>query len=321
MALTMMFAASMVSMLVLLLSIYLLEPRFSIIGRSLFTTQIVFGAALFAGILAVIGKPFEFLWVSYMRSMRYPARATHRHLCADPEAARIANDVFSRGDRGLSLEMALREYDERYASAGTGHERVSLLIEDGRGATLTGRTTKIPKRVEAIESFVRRSLARAAGGEEESLTLPPRFSGLTGEVMVMFFFSSFPFLASFGGANVTRLWTHPLRAGGWAQWPMGVMVGIMLGTLACVLVLILRDSGFLPPPALRGTCSPARTTVFSGWKWVSFDPARDLAIVRFYADDAADVLLLGAGGRQGVVRIGGRYLEHFISCWSLQERD
>ena len=178
----------------------------------------------------------------------------------------------------------------------------SIVIEDGRlppGRSKAGRT--------ALDTIIRNAISNASIGEYEPTSLP---TGSTIPWLVLF--------CSLLGILFFLVFSVSLLIGISSPPALGdaLLYGVSVFGIALFAYMGLRELGLFPLPLFRGECSAEKTRVFHGFRWKTFEPGRDLAIVRFTSDQEADIAFLGADGSHATARVGGKYLDHFIACWA-----
>jgi len=209
-----------------------------------------------------------------------------------------------RGSEGIA--KAVHEYDAMLDKSGLIEHRASLIIEEGRC-----RRRWISQDQPTLEVLVSRAYSEAITGEVEPVTLPIRlrFLGIMMPICVAL---------TVGGTSTMEILRmvkgSPINAG---TRDFAVdMFGIGLASMLIVGYLGLREQGLFPLALWRGECSAEKTRVFHGFRWKTFRPGRDLAILRFTSNQEADIAFLGADGSHATARVGGKYLNHFIACWA-----
>lgn len=214
----------------------------------------------------------------------------------------------SRVDTGRSLNNAVQHYDMLLDEAGYTGMRRSLIVEEGRVERLSPVSSK------TLAEIVIDAASGVSLGEVEPMTLPIRLRPLIIITWVCYaVMALMPAFSIFIYRTIGTATSNGITRGAlldYERLSFGIVGVFILGYMS------LRELGFFPLPLFRGECSAEKTRVFHGFRWKTFEPGRDLAIVRFTSDQEADIAFLGADGSHATVRVGGKYLDHFIACWA-----
>lgn len=208
------------------------------------------------------------------------------------------------GQRRRNLSQAIGFYDSLHAEEGLTDRRASLIVEDWRRASRADRS-------KSLNDLVLDTLSDGASDEVEPVALPIRFR-LDAAFLPLLLIATMlwqPLVSLMTSSGVSSM----IPASGLIiAWRLGIGVaGALFLSYAS-----LHELGLLPIRLLQGSCSPERTTALHRFTWREFRPGRDLAIVRLTTDDEAVAALIGANGDHALIRLGGEYLWHFVSCWA-----
>ena len=213
------------------------------------------------------------------------------------------------GRRNRDLSEVIRKYDALYNKAGLREQRASLFVDgEQAGEQQTGRSLL------EIRALLDRAFTNTTVGEVEPVTLPIRFRLSSALVPVCIF-------APFFFSTLVKVMSNMMTGIDPGAGGVGIISDAITfgwGALCVILIgyAVLREQGVFPLPLFRGECSAEKTRIFHRFRWKTFKPGRDLAIVRFTSNQEADIAFLGADGSHATARVGGKYLEHFIACWA-----
>ncbi len=204
----------------------------------------------------------------------------------------------------------VQRYDALHEEAGLSADRASLLVQEGRSAWWD----RTPGRSPRLGQLVASALAEGPVGGAAPMALPVvlRLPGLllpAGIALVL--------LSRFPAELMTRLsMDAAVSLAPRIELIELFATGMVFVGVAVVGVAGLRELGLVPVGRWRGRCTQHETVVSRRFRWQTFRPGRDLAVVRVTGTREADILLLGVGGGWWSGRIGGRELDHFLRCWS-----